>query len=120
MQMEHVQQKIQQIKQAYGQLPLQDNLQDPFGTLNDRVAEPQVNPLAQPNPMRRSNSKMKFEQAKELDAGLNKGASADDAGTSGGHLQIGNHEVDQLRRENDRRERQAEYQAFLSKQAQQK
>jgi hypothetical protein len=71
MQMEHVQQKIQQIKQAYGQLPPQDNLQDPFGTLNDRVAEPQVNPHAQPNPMRRSNSKMKFEQAKELDAGLN-------------------------------------------------
>ena len=74
--------------------------------------------------MRRSNSKMKFEQAKELDAGLNKGALADDkkriddTGAFGGHLQIGNHEVDQLRRENDKRERQAEYQAFLSKQAQ--
>lgn len=63
---------------------------------------------------------MKFEQAKELDAGLNKGVPADTTGPSGGHLQIGNHDVDQLRRENDKRERQAEYQAFLSKQAQQK
>lgn len=37
---------------------------DKFGTLNDRVIE--ENPI-----MRRSNSKMRFEQAKEIDGAIN-------------------------------------------------
>ena len=42
---------------------------DKFGTLNDRVAEG-PNDRGENPMMRRSNSKMRFEQAKELDGAL--------------------------------------------------
>jgi hypothetical protein len=95
-----------------------NNNYDKFGTLNDRVVE-EPNDRGENPMMRRSNSKMRFEQAKELDGAIGQAVGANmkaDQQNQGNFLQFGHNDLDQQRRESAKREKQAEYQRFLAQQ----
>lgn len=70
-----------------------------------------------PNLRKSSKNKASLENAIELDNNLNSGSKPKEVQ---GFLNIGEDRVAQIRRENEKKERQAEYQAFLSKQKQDK
>ena len=111
MDMAHVQNQIQRINTAYGvQPPPPDNNPRQMVDLSQGLGVPGP-PFDNPQ-LRSSKSKLNFESAKEMDQNFNSPQKP----PSGGFLQIGQDNINEKRREIEKKERQAEYQEFLKKQ----